>query len=61
MPTRFGMAPEAASLDLPIRHLLYGVANKLTHRVLYTIEDNDVIIYRVLHFNQNVLDDEDDL
>lgn len=61
MPTRCGMAPEADSLELPIRHLLYGVSGKLTHRVLFTIEENDVIIYRVLHFAQEVLGETDDL
>ncbi len=61
LPTRCGMAPEAGALDRPIRQLLFGLSRQLTHRVLFTIDGNNVVIYRVLHTAQNVLSNPDDL
>lgn len=61
MPARCALAPEAAELDLPVRNLLYGLSSKLTHRVLFSIDGDDVVIYRVLHMSQAVLTDNLDL
>jgi len=60
-PARCGTAPEASELGLPLRHLLFGISRRATHRVLFRIEGDDVIIYRVLHMSQAVIEDDADL
>jgi plasmid stabilization system protein ParE len=61
MPNRCPMAPETDALKLEIRHLLFGLASRLTHRVLFEIDGKTINVFRVLHTSQTVIRDADDL
>lgn len=58
MPARCAAAPEATELGRPVRNLLYGISRRATHRVLFGIDDETVVIYRVLHMSQSILSDD---
>ena len=61
MPTRCAQAPEAAKLNLDIRNLLFGISSRPTHRVLFQIDGQNVVILRVLHMSQMTIEDAADL
>lgn len=61
MPKRCPFAPEADALHLEIRHLLFGVSSRPTHRVLFEIDGEVVNVVRVLHVSQTVIHDAKDL
>lgn len=60
MPTRCPPAPEAATLNLDIRNLLFGLS-RLTHRVLFEIDGQTVNVFRVLHMSQTTIETADEL
>ncbi len=57
MPLRCSTAPEGHRLNLPIKHLLFGLSSRPTHRVLFTIVNDQVIVLRVLHTSQDAIVD----
>ena len=61
MPLRCPIAAEAKRLGIPIRCLFYGVSSRYTHRVLFTIVGEKVIVLRILSTNQNQISDAADL
>jgi len=48
MPRRCPVARESEQLGIEVRHLLFGISSKHTHRVLYEIEGSTVNVFRVL-------------
>jgi plasmid stabilization system protein ParE len=59
-PERYAVASENDEFPLEIRQLNYGVGRKSTHRAVFTIQANRVIILRVRHLAQKLLDPADD-
>jgi plasmid stabilization system protein ParE len=51
-PRRFGYASERELVPTLLRQMPYGIARKPSHRILYTIDGDDVIILRVRHVAQ---------
>ena len=47
-PERCPMAPESASVDQPIRELLFGSGNRGTYRFLFVVFDEEKSVY-ILH------------
>lgn len=58
-PDRFPLAREDKSFSIPIREMLYGVARKKTHRVLFTVRPDRVVIYGIRHVAQRDLTADD--
>jgi plasmid stabilization system protein ParE len=53
LPYRCPVARESDRIGVEIRHLLFGVAAKHTHRVLYQIEETTVTVLRILSTSQD--------
>ena len=51
-PERCPYARENEHSERELKHLLYGVSTRPTHRVIFYIEGESVIICRVLHTSQ---------
>jgi plasmid stabilization system protein ParE len=58
-PKRCALAPEHGALPLPIRQITYGVGRKPTHRVLFAIRGQRVVVYAVRHLAQRDIRPED--
>ena len=59
MPERCSFAMERDLLDQGIRQLLFGLGRRPTHRVVFMIDNNDVVVLRVRHTSQDGLTPED--
>ncbi len=58
-PTRCSLAPEGDLLEQGIHQLLFGVGRRATHRIVFVIDSEDVIVLRVRHCSQDALAFED--
>ncbi|QDU87211.1 Plasmid stabilization system protein [Pirellulimonas nuda] len=58
-PTSRPLAPESRYSSVPVRQLNYGVRGRPTHRVLFIVTENEVVVLRVLHLAQDALAPED--
>lgn len=58
-PERCPTAPEAELLGIPIRQLSFGIGSHPTHRIVFLIRAELVIILRVRHSSQQSLSDSD--
>jgi plasmid stabilization system protein ParE len=56
LPLRCPIARESEILGIEIRHLLFGISSKHTHRVLFTMDGNFVKVIRVLSTSQDTSD-----
>jgi plasmid stabilization system protein ParE len=55
-PGRFTLAPENDRFPYEIRQLNFGVGGKLTHRVVYVIRGQEVVVLRVRHLAQEAIE-----
>jgi plasmid stabilization system protein ParE len=51
-PERFGFAHESQRVGLPIRELLDGIGRRKTHRGLFAVRPDRVVIYAIRHVAQ---------
>lgn len=51
-PARFPFAPEEPDFRLQIRQLTYGLGNKPTHRAIYVVKPDKVVVLRIRHLSQ---------
>jgi plasmid stabilization system protein ParE len=58
-PERCPLALENELLPIQVRQLNYGLGAKPTHRALYTVRADTVVILRVRHLAQQPLSSED--
>jgi plasmid stabilization system protein ParE len=58
-PERCLLAPEGELFPMEIRQLNFGLANKPTHRALYTVRPDAVVILRVRHLAQQPMSSDD--
>jgi plasmid stabilization system protein ParE len=58
-PQRCASATESDLLAQGVRQLLYGLGRNPTHRLVFAIEDESVIILRVRHTSQDGLTPDD--
>jgi len=59
MPRRCSHATERELYSGELRQLLFGVAQRVTHRVVFTIEADAVIVLRVRHTSQHHLGEDE--
>lgn len=53
--SRHPAAPESHLIPTGVRELRFGLGRRPTHRVLYTVDDDTVIVFRVRHVSQRAL------
>lgn len=58
-PERCPQSPESVLVVTGLRQLHFGVRRKATHRIVFTIQDQEVIILRVRHVAQRELEVDD--
>jgi plasmid stabilization system protein ParE len=51
-PERYGLARESDAFDVDLRELRYGLSTKPTHRAIFEIRDDEVIVYAIRHVAQ---------
>lgn len=51
-PERFGLAHENDDLPVGLREMLYGVGRRKSHRVLFIIRDDRIVVHQVRHVSQ---------
>lgn len=56
MPERCPLAPETALVKQGLRQLHYGIGASPTHRIVFTIDENEVVVLRIRHSAQDRLD-----
>src|SRR5438046_1792075 len=55
-PDRFPLADEDDTFPYPLREMLYGLGRKKTHRVMFVVRRNVVVIYAIRHVAQKRFD-----
>jgi plasmid stabilization system protein ParE len=58
-PERCSVARESAAFDVVIRELHYGLGNKATHRAIFEVRKDEVVVYCVRHLAQRDLTPDD--
>ena len=58
-PKRWPLAPEHETLPLPLRQNTCGVGRRPTHRVLFAVRGQRVVVYAVRHLAQRDICPED--
>ena len=58
-PARCSIARESAAFEFVVRELHYGLRNKATHRAVFEIRGDEVIVHCVRHLAQRDLTPED--
>jgi hypothetical protein len=51
-PDRFGVARESRKFAYTVRELLYGLGTSVTHRALFTVWHDTVIVFSIRHVSQ---------
>ncbi len=49
MPERCALAPERDEHQSEVRHLLFGINRQTTHRIVFALQGDTLVILRVLH------------
>jgi plasmid stabilization system protein ParE len=55
MPERCSMAVESDLLAQGIRQHLFGLGGRATHRIVFAIDGNNVVVLRIRHTSQHSL------
>jgi hypothetical protein len=58
-PERFGVADESHNYPLALREILYGVGKRKTHRIVYSVHDQKVVIRAIRHVAQRAITEDD--
>jgi plasmid stabilization system protein ParE len=53
------LAPENADFPFPLRQLLYGLSSKKTHRALFTVRPDRIVVYSIRHLSQKAVTPDD--
>lgn len=58
-PERFALAPEDDAFSFIVRQLLYGLGRKKTHRAVFEVRDDQVLVHAIRHLAQADLSPDD--
>ena len=58
-PERYGLARESAEFPFELRELLYGVGRRRTHRALFAIRPQSVVVFAIRHVSQQDITPDD--
>ena len=59
-PDQFPLAHETETFPYRLREVLFGAGRRKTHRILFVVRPNAVVIYAIRHVAQNDFDPLDD-
>jgi plasmid stabilization system protein ParE len=54
-PERYPLAREEDLFPFPLRQLLFSIGKRPTHRILYRVREDEVLIYGIRHVRQSDL------
>ena len=54
-PERCGLAHEGDSVSRPLREISYGLGKRRTHRAVFAVRSEQVVIYSIRHTSQGDL------
>ena len=52
-PEQFSFANEAERLGKSFRQMLYGVGQRITHRVLFSVREDRIVVHQIRHVAQD--------
>ena len=55
MPERCSLATESDLLATGVRQLLFGIGHRTTHRIVFAIDGETVVVLRIRHTSRDVL------
>ena len=55
-PERFPLASEASQFRRELRQLNYGLKSKKTHRAVFEVQDQEVVVLAIRHLAQGEID-----
>ncbi|MCG8587494.1 MAG: type II toxin-antitoxin system RelE/ParE family toxin, partial [Pirellulales bacterium] len=58
-PQHHALAPEDHKFEFSVRQLLYGVGKKPTHRAVFRVRGDKVVVYTIRHLHQQELASDD--
>jgi len=58
-PEQYAVAPEAEFLPVALRQMLYGSGKRITHRILFVIRKQRIVVYQIRHVAMGDLTAED--
>jgi len=58
-PRRFAVCRESDAFPFELRQLLYGVGKRKTHRALFVVHKNRVVVHAIRHLSQRDLIEND--
>lgn len=58
-PERFPLAPESDAFPIEMRQLAYGLGRKKTHRAVFAVRPDRVVVYAVRHLAQDEITPDD--
>ena len=58
-PNQWPLAPESEVLSFVARQMPYGLARRKTHRAIFEVRGNEVIVHAIRHLAQEALSAED--
>lgn len=58
-PQRHRQARENAEFDRDLREIYYGLGKRFTHRAVFEIRENEVVVYSIRHLAQTDLTPDD--
>lgn len=58
-PERCSLAQESDAFPFELREITYGVGRRKTHRALFEIRHNEIIVYAIRHLAQDSLTADD--
>ena len=59
LPEQWPLAREASHFSYVIREYHLRASGRATHRIVFSVGDNDVVVIRVVHVKQQDIDPED--
>ena len=58
-PAQFPLAPESDSFPFETRQLVYGLTRRKTHRAIFAVRPDRVVVYAVRHLAQDEITPDD--
>lgn len=56
-PLRFALATDAKRIANDLRQVNFGIGQRLTHRMVYAVRGDRVVVYTIRHLAQDRLDE----
>ena len=58
-PEAWPLAPECDSVHLQIREMTFGLRSRKTHRAIFEVREQEVLVFAVRHLAQDLLSGDD--